>query len=69
MEPKQLVIELLATVLCGLIAGSVLSATVGSLRCRATMVAMMGLFTWLAIKRLLLEVVWFPFQLDCTGCD
>src|SRR5439155_1684447 len=67
MEPKQLVIELLATVLCGLIAASILSATVGSLRCRATMVAMMGLFTWLALS--ISQWNWYAFPFSFIALD
>jgi len=67
MAPKQLVIEFLATVLCGLIAASILSATVGSLRCRATMVAMMGLFTWLAIS--ISQWNWYAFPFSFITLD
>jgi hypothetical protein len=64
---QQLVVEFLATVLCGLIAASILSATVGSWRCRATMVAMMGLFTWLAIS--LSQWIWYHFPFSFIALD
>jgi len=64
---QQLVVEFLATVLCGLIAASILSATVGSLRCRATMVAMMGLFTWLALS--ISQWTWYHFPFSFIALD
>ena len=64
---QQLVVEFLTTVLCGLIAASILSATVGSLRCRATMVAMMGLFTWLAIS--VSQWTWYHFPFSFIALD
>ena len=64
---QQLVIEFLATILCGLIAASILSATVGSLRCRATMVAMMGFFTWLAIS--VSQWTWYHFPFSFIALD
>ena len=64
---QQLVVEFLATMLCGLIAASVLSATVGSVRCRATMVAMMGLFTWLAIS--ISQWTWYRFPFSFIALD
>ena len=67
MEPKQLIIEFLSTVLCALIAASILSATVGSVRCRATMVAMMGLFTWLAIS--ISQWNWYGFPFSFIAVD
>ncbi len=62
MEPKQLVIEFLSTVLCGLIAALILSSTVGSVMCRATMVTMMGLFGWLAISVSQWNWYGYPFR-------
>jgi len=67
MEMKQLVIEFLATVLCGLIAAFILAATVGSLRCRATMVAMIGLFGWLAIS--VSQWNWYSFPFSFIALD
>jgi hypothetical protein len=64
---QQLVVEFVATLLCGLIAASILSATVGSLRCRATMVAMMGLFTWLAIS--VSQWTWYRFPFSFIALD
>ena len=61
MEPKQLVIEFFTTVLCGLIAAFILASTVGSCKCRATMVAMIGLFGWLAISVSQWNWYGFPF--------
>jgi len=42
-------------------------ATVGSLRCRATMVAMMGLFTWLAIS--ISQWTWYRFPFSFIALD
>ena len=67
MEPKQLIIEFLSTLLCALIAASILSATVGKLLCRATMVAMMGLFTWLAIS--VSQWNWYGFPFSFIAVD
>jgi len=50
MEAKQLVVEFVSTVLCALIAATILAATVGRFVCRATIVAMIGLFAWLALS-------------------
>jgi hypothetical protein len=67
MEPKQLVIEFLSTVLCGLIAASILSVTVGSLLCRAAMVAMIGLFGWLAIS--ISQWNWYGYPFSFIALD
>jgi hypothetical protein len=67
MSPKQLVIEFVSTLLCGLIAAFILTATVGSLACRATMVAMMGLFTWLAIS--VSQWNWYGFPFSWIALD
>jgi lysylphosphatidylglycerol synthetase-like protein (DUF2156 family) len=64
---QQLLVEFLATALCGCIAASILSATVGSIRCRATMVAMMGLFTWLAIS--ISQWTWYRFPFSFIALD
>ena len=61
---QQLLVEFLATVLCGCIAASILSATVGSIRCRATMV---GLFTWLAIS--ISQWTWYRFPFSFIALD
>ncbi len=49
MDASQLVIEFFSTLLGALIAASILSVTIGSRMCRAAIVAMIGLFGWLAI--------------------
>lgn len=67
MTPKQLLIEFLATVLCGLIAAYVLASTVGSLLHRAALVCLMGLFTWLAIS--LSQWNWYKFPFDFILVD
>jgi hypothetical protein len=67
MEPKQLVIEFLSTILCALIAAFILSSTVGALMCRATMVAMMGLFSWLAIN--ISQWNWYGYPFNFIALD
>ena len=63
MSAKQLVIEFLSTALCGLIAAHLLAATVGSFACRAGKVALLGVFTWLAISISQWNWYGFPFSL------
>lgn len=67
MGPKQLLIEFLTTVLCGLIAAYVLASAVGSLLHRAALVCLMGLFTWLAIS--LSQWNWYKFPFDFILLD
>src|SRR5207244_4498734 len=67
MEPKQLVIEFVSTVLCGLIAAFILASTVGSFMCRATMVAMIGLFAWMAIS--VSQWNWYGFPFSWIALD
>ena len=50
MEARQLLLEFFSTALCAIIAATILATTIGSVTCRAVMVAMMGLFGWLAIS-------------------
>jgi len=64
---QQLVVEFLATLLCGLIAAFILASTVGSLRRRTVMVAMMGLFTWLAIS--VSQWNWYHFPFSFIALD
>jgi hypothetical protein len=59
MPPKKLIVEFVATAICAWIAALILSRTVGAWLCRATMVAMMGVFTWLAIS--VSQWNWFEF--------
>ncbi|MEO6726176.1 MAG: hypothetical protein ABIP14_12865, partial [Blastocatellia bacterium] len=67
MSPKQLLIELLATLLCGLIAAFVLASTVGSISSRAILVGLMGLFTWFAIS--VSQWNWYKFPLGFIAVD
>src|SRR5437870_7241249 len=60
LEPRQLIIEFGSTLLCALIAATILAATVGRFICRATMVAMIGLFTWLALS--ISQWNWYGFR-------
>jgi hypothetical protein len=62
LSPKQLLIELLATILCGLMAAYVLASTVGSIGSRAILVGLMGLFTWFAISISQWNWYKFPFS-------
>lgn len=50
MEPRQFLTEFFSTALCAIIAATILATTIGSVTCRAVMVAMMGLFGWLALS-------------------
>jgi hypothetical protein len=52
-------------VLCGLIAAFMLASTVGTFGSRAMMVALMGLFTWLAISISYWNWYQFPFKFIC----
>ncbi len=67
MAPKLLVIEFLSTVVCGLIAAFILSATVGSLMIRATMVMLIGLFGWLAIS--VSQWNWYGYPFSFIALD
>jgi len=62
MEPKQLIIEFVSTVLCAWIAALILSRTIGAWLCRATMVMMIGVFTWLALSVSQWNWYGFPFS-------
>ena len=52
---------------CGLIAAFILSAAVGSLMCRAAMVAMIGLFGWMAIS--ISQWNWYGFPFSFIALD
>ena len=67
MDPKQLVIEFVSTVLCALIAAYLLAASVGSLACRATRVALMGLFAWLALS--VSQWNWYHYPFSFIALD
>ena len=67
MAARQLVTEFAATLLCALIAAMVLGSTVGSWLCRATLVAMLGLFGWLAIS--VSQWNWYLFPFDFISLD
>ena len=62
MEPRQLVIEFLSTVLSAMLAATILANTIGSVACRALMVSMIGLFGWLAISVSQWNWYHFPFK-------
>ena len=62
MEPRQLVIEFLSTMLCAILAATILATTIGSVTSRAIVVAMMGLFGWLAISVSQWNWYHFPFR-------
>ena len=62
MELRQLVIEFLSTVLCAILAATILATTIGSVTCRAILVAMIGLFGWLAISVSQWNWYHFPFR-------
>ena len=67
MEARQLVIEFLSTLLCALMAALILSTTVGSVKCRAIMVAMIGLFGWLAIS--VSQWNWYHYPFSFIAVD
>ena len=56
-----------ASMSCGLIAAFILSSSVGSLRCRAAMVAMIGLFAWMAIS--VSQWNWYGFPFSFIALD
>lgn len=63
MAPGQLVTEFALCVFCALIAAFILASTVGSYLCRVGMVALIGLFSWLAISMAYWNWYLFPFPL------
>lgn len=67
ISPKQLLIEFLSTVLCGLIAAFVLASTVGTFGSRAITVALLGLFAWLAIS--ISQWNWYGFPFAFIALD
>lgn len=62
MSARQLGLEFLSTVICGLIAAFILASTVGSVISRAILVGLMGLFTWVAISFSQWNWYGFPFN-------
>ena len=67
MAASQLVIELVSTLLCGLIAAFVLAATVGSCAGRVALVGSLGLFAWLAIS--VSQWDWYAFPFGFIAVD
>jgi hypothetical protein len=67
ISPKSLLIEFLSTAVCGLIAAFILASTVGSVGGRAILVAMMGLFAWLAIS--ISQWNWYKFPFSFIALD
>ena len=67
MEPRQLLTEFFSTALCALIAATILATTVGPLTCRAVMVAMMGLFGWLALS--VSQWNWYHYPFSFIALD
>jgi hypothetical protein len=67
MEARQLLMEFFSTALCAIIAATILATTVGSVTCRAFMVAMMGLFGWLAIS--VSQWNWYHYPFNFIALD
>lgn len=67
MQSRQLLIEFFSTVLCAILAATILATTVGSVTCRAVMVAMMGLFGWLAIS--VSQWTWYHYPFSFIALD
>jgi hypothetical protein len=67
MEARQLLMEFFSTALCAIIAATILATTVGSVTCRAIMVAMMGLFGWLAIS--VSQWTWYHYPFSFIALD
>jgi len=67
MEPRQLLMEFFSTALCAIIAATILATTIGSVTCRAVMVAMMGLFGWLAIS--VSQWTWYHYPFSFIALD
>jgi len=61
MEPKQLIVEFVSTLGCACLAACILGSLVGTCGCRASKVAMIGLFGWLAISVSQMNWYGFPF--------
>jgi hypothetical protein len=67
MEPRQLLTEFFSTALCAIIAATILATTIGSVKCRAVMVAMMGLFGWLALS--VSQWTWYHYPFSFIALD
>jgi hypothetical protein len=67
MEVRQLLLEFFSTALCAIIAATILATTVGSVTCRAIMVAMMGLFGWLALN--VSQWNWYHYPFSFIALD
>ena len=67
MEVRQLLLEFFSTALCAIIAATILATTVGSVTCRAIMVAMMGLFGWLALS--VSQWTWYHYPFSFIALD
>ena len=67
MQSRQLLIEFFSTALCAILAATILATTVGSVTCRAVMVAMMGLFGWLAIS--VSQWTWYHYPFSFIALD
>jgi hypothetical protein len=67
MEARQLLTEFISTALCAIIAATILATTVGSVTCRAIVVAMMGLFGWLAISAS--QWTWYHYPFSFIALD
>ena len=67
MEARQLLIEFFSTALCAIIAATILATTIGSVTCRAIMVAMMGLFGWLALS--VSQWNWYHYPFSFIALD
>ena len=67
MELRQLLIEFFSTALSALIAATILATTVGSVTCRAIMVAMIGLFGWLALS--VSQWNWYHYPFSFIALD
>jgi hypothetical protein len=67
MEARQLLLEFFSTALCAIIAATILATTIGSVTCRAVMVAMMGLFGWLALS--VSQWTWYHYPFSFIALD
>lgn len=67
METKQLIVEFVSTVLCAIIAATILSTTVGSVTSRAFSVALMGVFVWLALS--VSQWNWYHYPFEFIALD
>ena len=67
IEMRQLLTEFFSTALCALIAATILATTIGSVTCRAVMVAMTGLFGWLAIS--VSQRTWYHYPFSFIALD